>query len=133
MKCLNIRGDAFHPEWNYGVIPRSQSLQLFLRVSLPGEDAGRQTSRRRFSHFARRSSAKMTASAQNEFQLPRQPCARKGRIRRPFRPMLIERRHVIGRRVDDALHEGVVLLRKVFPPKHARRPAHSVARARSLN
>ena len=22
MKCLDIRGDAFHPEWNYAVIPR---------------------------------------------------------------------------------------------------------------
>jgi hypothetical protein len=22
MKCLDIRGDAFHPEWNYSVIPR---------------------------------------------------------------------------------------------------------------
>jgi hypothetical protein len=22
MKRLNIRGDAFHPEWNYAVIPR---------------------------------------------------------------------------------------------------------------
>ena len=23
MKCLDIRGDAFHPEWNYSVIPRT--------------------------------------------------------------------------------------------------------------
>jgi len=22
MKLLDIRGDAFHPEWNYSVIPR---------------------------------------------------------------------------------------------------------------
>ena len=25
MKRLNIRGDAFHPEWNYTVVPRSGS------------------------------------------------------------------------------------------------------------
>jgi hypothetical protein len=25
MKRLNIRGDAFHPEWNYTVVPRSKS------------------------------------------------------------------------------------------------------------
>ena len=29
MKSLNIRGDKFHPEWNYAVIPRtSDSKQL---------------------------------------------------------------------------------------------------------
>ena len=26
MKCLDIRGDAFHPEWNYSVVPRKTKL-----------------------------------------------------------------------------------------------------------
>jgi hypothetical protein len=35
MKTLDIQGDAFHPEWNYTIRPRSavQSKQLILRMS----------------------------------------------------------------------------------------------------
>ena len=37
MKRLDIRGDEFHPEWNYSVTPRiSKSQQLLLLASLAG-------------------------------------------------------------------------------------------------
>jgi hypothetical protein len=43
MKSLNIRGDKFHPEWNYAVIPRTpDSKQLLLRLSLVGRHAAGQ-------------------------------------------------------------------------------------------
>ena len=35
MEALNICGDAFHPEWNYTINPRTEkSSRLFLRMSL---------------------------------------------------------------------------------------------------
>ena len=34
MKRLNIHREAFHPEWNYSVEPRSRSQPLLLRMSL---------------------------------------------------------------------------------------------------
>ena len=35
MATLNIKGDDFHPEWNYTIAPRSTSIieQLFMRIS----------------------------------------------------------------------------------------------------
>src|SRR5712691_5433846 len=34
-EALDIRGDTFHPEWNYTVHPRPKKLyQLFMRVAL---------------------------------------------------------------------------------------------------
>jgi hypothetical protein len=36
MKCLDITGDQFHPEWNYTITPRltAKSWQLLFGASL---------------------------------------------------------------------------------------------------
>ena len=46
MTTLNIKGDIFHPEWNYTISPRLQDMEVLrgARISSPAHTAGKMLS-----------------------------------------------------------------------------------------